>query len=148
MTREEAKQLVRFLAALDGRKVTSDAVEAFHQMLGGYAYAEAKEAAQTAVRNTTRDYATVGEIISVLNGKQVRAGHRSRPECEHGLPLGVPCHDCTHPPDCPACRPVRGISDTPENRRATVRAFASRMGARPNRLPTIHQPNPEGEPEW
>jgi hypothetical protein len=141
MSPEETRKLLRYIAAIDGRKVTNDGVTAWHQLLGGYTYADTKTATETAIKNASGKYLEVGMIFDVLRGQPSRAHSRW---CDHGVPLGDYCHDCTHPPGCPTCRPVRGISDTPENRLATVRASASRMGARPDRLPTIH----EGEPEW
>lgn len=146
MTFEESKQLVRFLAGLDGRRVTQEAAHAFHQMLGNYTYADAKAAAQTAVRNTTRAQCTVGEILSVLNGQAGAGIPRSR-YCTHGVPLGAPCHDCTHPADCPMCMPIPGLSDTPANRRATVASFAAQV-ARRTRIISDRHDEPEPDPSW
>lgn len=124
MTLEETNNLVRFVAAIDGRKVTKDTVTAWHQMLAGYTYLETKRAAEVAVKNTSRDYITVAEIVAVIRSDYVRAGNTGRAQCEHGIPLGTPCHDCSHDPEwCQACMPQAGVSDTVDNMRATVAAF-------------------------
>lgn len=127
MTREETRQLVRFVAALDGRKVTNDTVEAFHQMLAGYTYADAKAAAKTAIRNTSRDYCTIAEILQVANGQTPSDGAPRIPECVHGMPRNVACHDCNHDPGCAMCEPIPGLSDTPENRRSAVADLAQKL---------------------
>ena len=129
MTLEETGNLVRFVAAIDGRRVTRDTVQAWHQMLAGYTYLETKRAAESAVKNTSRDYITVAEIVAVIRGEYVRAGSTGKSHCDHGVPLGTPCHDCTHDPEwCQQCMPIAGVSDTRENMRATVPAFREVWG--------------------
>ena len=103
MTLDEAHKLVRFLAALDGRKVHSDSAHAFHQMLGQYDYVDAKRATETAAKNTPRDYCTIAEIVSVLHGQAHRAGLTTTNHCNHGVPKPGYCHDCTHKLPCDLC---------------------------------------------
>lgn len=104
MTLDETAKLVRFLAALDGRKVTNDVIHAHHQMLAQHTYLDAKRAAETAARNTRRDHTTIAEILAVLNGQAARAGQPTYRTCAHGVTKPAYCHDCTHTPNaCELC---------------------------------------------
>jgi hypothetical protein len=106
MTHEETRKLLRFIAAVDGRKVTRDTVHAWNQLLSAWTYAEAKAAAETAIKNSAGKYLEIGLIIAVLRGEPLT---RPTSGCDHGVPRGQYCHDCTHDPDnsAAAAREIR-----------------------------------------
>ena len=127
MTADETKELLRYIAAIDGRKVTADTVRAWHDILKPFAAHLVWKSTRTAIKNAAGKYLEISHIVDVIRSEQRASGFRT---CEHGSPIGAHCHDCTHPPDCAACMPIPGLSDTEENRRAAVRAMSRRIERR------------------
>lgn len=148
MTLEETKELLRYIAAIDGRRVTSDTPRAWHDILAPYSKPLVWKASRIAIKNLGGKYLEISAIVDVIRSEQRTSTIRT---CEHGAPIGAACHDCTHPPGCVMCRPIPGVSDTPENRRATVHAFAAQAERR-GRVMAARTPDPtpteEDDPEW
>ena len=147
MTLEETKELLRYIAAIDGRRVTPDTIRAWHDILAPYSKPLVWKASRIAIKNLGGKYLEISAIVDVIRSEQRTSTIRT---CEHGAPIGAACHDCTHPPGCLMCAPVRGVSDTPEARRATVHAFAAKADHRSRLLVARHVPTPieEEDPEW
>jgi len=128
MTLEDSKKLLRYLAGIDGRKVTNDAAHAIQKLLAQFDYVDVLEAVERVVERHPDD-----QWISLPKVRNLLESARAMPhaECEHGVPESTPCHDCTHDPDtCDMCRPVAGISDTRDNMRSTAAEFKNTWGRR------------------
>ena len=90
MNLEESKKLLRYLAGIDGRKVTNDAAHAVHKLLQPFDYADALDATEIVVERHPGDqWISLPKVRALLESKRPA----NRPVCEHGVPLGQ-CHDC------------------------------------------------------
>jgi len=90
MNLEESKKLLRYLAGIDGRKVTNDAAHAVHTLLQPFNYADAFDAVERVVeRHPDDQWISLPKVRALLES----ARPINRPTCEHGIPAGQ-CHDC------------------------------------------------------
>lgn len=127
MTLEETKELLRYIAAIDGRRITSDTTRAWHDLLKPYPKPLVWKSTRVAIKNAAGKYLEISAIVDVIRAEQRTSTIRT---CEHGSPVGGFCHDCTHPPGCPMCIPIPGLSDTLDNARAAVRSMAATIERR------------------
>lgn len=111
MNLEESKKLLRYLAGIDGRKVTNDAAHATHKLFRDYDLVDAMEAAERTIeRNPEDPYVSLQKIRSLLDSARPAA----RPECRHGVPHGSACYDCTHPGQPGGPTPAQGTIQADE----------------------------------
>jgi hypothetical protein len=90
MNLEESKKLLRYLAGIDGRKVTNDATHAVHTLLKPFNYADVFDAVERVVERHPGDqWISLPKVRALLES----ARPTNRPTCEHGIPTGQ-CHDC------------------------------------------------------
>jgi hypothetical protein len=103
MTLEETTNLLRYIAAIDGRRITKDTTTAWQHLFARHDYQPVFDATQTAIRNASGRYLEASMIFDVLR-RQPTTQHPTR-RCPHGQPLGNYCHDCVHTHDCYVCQP-------------------------------------------
>lgn len=127
MTPDETRRLLGEIAVIDNRRMTPETARTWHDLLGGFDYTACHAAVKKIRLNTPDLWITPGHVAQVIRNEMRDAGRDANPTCGHRIPLGEPCHDCTHDPEwCQACMPIAGVSDTRDNMRATVAAFAKR----------------------
>lgn len=129
MSPEETRRLLGEIATVDNRKLTPDIVRIWHDMLHGFDYDTMQAALRTIRLNEPDTWIDPGHLAQIARRQATTTGNRRVPHCDHGVPVGGYCHDCTHPADCPMCMPIAGLSDTPENRRATVASLRESWSA-------------------
>lgn len=90
MNTEESKKLLRYLAGIDGRKVTNDAVHAAHRLLQAFNYDDVMDAVERVVERHPGDqWISLPKVRALLES----ARPLNRPMCQHAIPVGQ-CHDC------------------------------------------------------
>jgi hypothetical protein len=129
MNPDETKQLLGEIAVIDNRKLSMDAVKTWHDYLSGFTLAECREALAMHRKNAPDQWVMPGHLVAVIRRKK-SGDFGSIAKCAHGIPLGTPCHDCTHGFDCSACMEIPGLSDAEANRRAAVRAMSRQIERR------------------
>lgn len=109
MQKTETAELIEYLSLVDGRKITSDKIMAWHDLLGFLDYPVAKEAVIQCQRDSTINYIEPKHVLaaartirdrhkieaqkqSQLQEKPVINGSRM-PKCQHGLGL-LFCDPC------------------------------------------------------
>lgn len=124
MTPDETRRLLGEIAVIDNRRMTTETARTWHDLLGGFDYAACNAAVKKIRLNTPDLWITPGHVAQVVRNQMRDAGRNANPTCSHGIPLGEPCHDCTHDGEwCQTCMPIAGVTDTRDNMRATVTAF-------------------------
>ena len=122
MTKDETRKLLGYIATFDNRKTSGDQLTSWADIMRPYHYDEARDAVTLYFRNNADKWLMPGHLVQIVRAGTPHASTQQR--CVHGQPQPGPCHDCHHDFDCADCSPIVGISDTRENMRATVKAFA------------------------
>lgn len=128
MSPEEIRQLLGEVAAIDNRRLSPETVNIWHSLLHGFTLPECRDALATHRRNAPDVWLMPGHLVAIIRRKTAFANRT--PTCPHGVRVGDWCHDCAHPTGCPACTPIPGLSDTPENRRAAVASMSAEIRRR------------------
>ena len=100
MTPEETRILLGEVAVIDRRKMSTETANMWQALLHGFTLDECRDALATFRRNRPDDWVNPGHLVQIMNRApswdQIR-------RCDHGIPLGTYCHDCTHATNCHMC---------------------------------------------
>ena len=91
MTPEETRILLSEVAAVDNRKQSLEAAQAWHKVLGRYTLTQCRDALVVFWRNRPDDYLKPGHLADIV-GRET-----AEPQtCQHGIQVTDtrPCHDC------------------------------------------------------
>jgi len=117
MTPQETRQLLAEIDTVDNRKLTPEVARLWHEMLHGFDYHQCCAAIRKIRLNQPDLWITPGHIAQIIRGELRDQGHNARPECEHGIPLGSACYDCTHPGQPGGPTPAQGTIQADETER-------------------------------